>query len=152
MKIKRVVDAWWKIVLVVTGAAFVALMVLGIIVGPPPVTATADNAVKACRSSDYAPRTELLGSVSSVKPDGTWTPHEDSAGVYSMSQRVDDGSTTHNPYTSTPWVCSAAMAKDGLWTATWSSGTSYQMVWHVKNADLRSVAMPRDLSGPGGGG
>ena len=155
MKIKSMANTWWKIALIAVGVIFVVPTIIGLvhimIVGMPVGKATADNAVKACRSSSYAPRDELLGSRSSVKPDGTWTPREDSPGVYSMSQRVDDGSTTHNPYTSAPWVCSAVMTKAGLWTVTWSSGTSYQMTWYVKNADLRSVAMPRDLSGPGHG-
>jgi hypothetical protein len=153
VKAKSLVNRWWKIALVALGTIFVFLMILGLIVGPPPAKAGADNAVKACRSSDAAPRDELLGSRSSVKPDGTWTPHEDSPGVYSMSQRVSDGSTDRNPYTSSPpWICTASMAKDGLWTVTWTSGSTMLGTWYVKDAELRSIAPPRDLSGPGYGG
>ena len=59
-----------------------------------------------------------------------------------------------NPYTaSPPWVCTAWMSKDGDWTAQWATSASAPpLTWHVKNSDLRSVAPPRDLSGPGYGG
>jgi hypothetical protein len=58
-----------------------------------------------------------------------------------------------------PWRCTASLAKDGTWTSggtwtvNWFAGTGTLMgTWYVKNADLRSVPMPRDLSGPGYGG
>ena len=141
-------DKWWKIAAWVTVGIAASL---GAIVGPATIKATADNSVKACRSSSYAPRDELLGSRSSIKPDGTWTPVSDKPDSWSMLQTVNNGSDSH-PYSGDPWICVASMAKHGLWTVTWTSGTSYQMTWYVKNADLSSVAMPRDFSGPGYGG
>jgi hypothetical protein len=141
-------DKWWKIALWTVGGLFVAIGIIGQIIGPPPAKATAGNAVKACRSSSYAPRDELLGSRSSVKPDGTWAPVSDKPNSWSMLQTVNNGSDSH-PYSGDPWICVASMAKDGLWTVTWTSGPYYRMVWNVKNSDLRTVAPPRDLSGPG---
>jgi len=167
MKIKRLVDTWWKIVLIVFGVVVVFPIILGLVLGglnggPPAAKATADNAIKACRSSSYAPRDELLGSRSSVKPDGTWTAQEDWPGTFSTDQQVLDDTT----YTYSgprpkpkPWRCTASLAKDGTWTSggtwtvNWFAGTGTLMgTWYVKNADLRSVPMPRDLSGPGYGG
>jgi hypothetical protein len=146
----NVLKSWWKMALVGVGILFVISLIGGLIVGSPSAKATADNAVKACRSSDYAPRPELLGSRSSVRPDGTWTPQEDWPGTYSMDQLVSNESAYGNRYTSKPWRCTATMAKDGIWTAEWFSDIGVLMgTWHVKNADLRSVAPPRDLSGPG---
>ena len=56
MKIKRLVDTWWKIVLIVFGVVVVFPIILGLVLGglnggPPAAKATADNAIKACRSS-----------------------------------------------------------------------------------------------------
>ena len=160
MKLKSMVDTWWKIVLVTVVsacAAFAALIVLALIIGPTPAKATADNAVKACRSATTAPQPERLDSASPNFPDGDWTsPLEDAPGVYSMSQSVDtglfgpgQGPTTYNPHPiSSLWRCTATMAKDGMWTVTWvDSGRSVGVPWHVPNSDLRTVAMPRDLSG-----
>jgi hypothetical protein len=149
----NVLKSWWKMALVGVGILFVISLIGGLIVGPPPPKATADNAVKACRSSDYAPATEFLGSRSSVRPDGTWTPRESSPGIYTMDQQVSNESAYGNRYTSPPWTCTAYMDKAGLWTAVWDAHTGLGLVntWHVKNADLRSVASPRDLSGPGRG-
>jgi hypothetical protein len=144
---------WRKIALGTVVGAFATTVALALIIGPPPAKATADNAVKACRSSDYAPGTEFLGSVSRVRPDGTWTPRESSPGIYTMDQQVSTSESAYgNRYTpSPPWTCTAYMDKDGLWTAVWDAQTGLGPVgtWHVKDSELRSVAAPRDLSGPG---
>ena len=150
----KILQSWWKMALVGVGILFVICLIGGLIVGPPPAKATADNAVKACRSSDYAPGPEFLGSRSSVRPDGTWTPRESSPGIYTMDQQVSNESAYGNRYTSSPpWTCTAYMDKAGLWTTVWDAQTGLGPVgtWYVKNADLRSVAPPRDLSGPGRG-
>jgi len=165
VKLKSTVDTWWKIVLVTVVsafAAFAALVVLALIIGPTPAKATADNAVKACRSATAAPRPERLDSVSPNFPDGDWTsPLEDAPGAYSMSQSVDtglfsvgQGPTTYNPHPiSSWWRCTATMAKDGMWTVTWvDSRRSVGVPWYISNSALRTIAPPRDLSGPGYGG
>jgi hypothetical protein len=155
-----ILKSWWKMALTGAGILFVISLIGGLIVGSSPAKATADNAVKACRSSDYAPAAEFLGSRSSVRPDGTWTPRESSPGIYTMDQRVKSGSTP-DPYSYdgryttnyTSWTCTAYMDKAGLWTAVWDAHTGLGLVdtWHVKDNDLRSVAAPRDLSSPGYG-
>jgi hypothetical protein len=165
MKIKRLVDKPWKLALVGVFGAFALLTILALIIGPTPAKATADNAIKACRSSNAAPRVELLDSATPTQPDGVWTAQEDTPGTFSMIQSVDtglfsagQGPTTYNPHPiSAPWVCTATMAKDGMWTVTWDAGrtagrAARPLTVYVSNADLRTVAPPRDLSGPGYGG
>jgi len=150
VKLKSMVDTWWKMALWTVAGIFAFLVVLGVIVGPTPAKASGDNAVKACRSSDWAPPPAVLFSRSDLRPDGIWTPHEDSPGVYSMSQRVDDGTRgVVAEYAMPPWICTAYMAKDGQWTVMWVAGSRSMGPWYVSNSDLRSVAPPRNLSGPG---
>jgi hypothetical protein len=141
------VNRRWKIALVTIVSAFGSLAVLGLIIGPPPVKATAGNAVKACRSSDYAPRSSQLGIAPiDAHPDGTWIPREDAPNVYSMSQHVFDGTGgVVEEYNRPPWMCTASMATDGIWKVTWTNGVRTLGTRFVKNADLRSVAPPRDL-------
>jgi hypothetical protein len=148
---KDMVDKWWKIALWVVGGLFAFFIILGVIVGPVPAKATADNAVKACRSSDYAPKSSQLGIFPiDAHPDGVWIPYEDAPNVYSMSQHVFDGTGgVVEEYNRPPWVCTASMATNGVWKVTWTNGVRTLGTRFVPNADLRSVAMPRDLSGPG---
>ena len=151
IKGKSMFDKWWKIALWTVGGIFAALVVLGTIVGRPAAKATAGNAVKACRSSDYAPKSYQLGIAPiDAHPDGTWIPREDAPSVYSMSQHVFDGTGgVVEEYNRPPWVCTASMTADGIWKVTWTNGARTLGTRFVPNSDLRTVAPPRDLSGPG---
>ena len=87
----------------------------------------------------------MLGSRSSVKPDGTWTAQEDWPGTFSTDQQVLDDTT----YTYSgprpkpkPWRCTASLAKDGTWTSggTWT-------VTHFGHAAHGNVRYLTDATG-----
>ena len=140
-------------------AAVVALALATAGCSSKPVAA-ADDAVKACRSSDSAPSVEALSSVSANFPDGRWiaTPSTlanastalmNAEARYTLTQRLHVDFASHRP--ATVWTCTAGMAADGNWTVDWTpdTGTLKMPLWSITSKELQTLAPPRDLSGPG---
>jgi hypothetical protein len=143
-------------------AAVVALALATAGCGSKPV-ATADDAVKACRSSDYAPGAENIGSSSTNYPDGIWLVEPNT--TYTVKLTVK--SPTDSKYNQ--WTCTTGMDSNGTWTVDWAidalkstrpvyppptatptpAPTQHMPTWSITSKELRTLRMPRDLSGPG---